>query len=116
LNTEVVSNLLVNQEQKQEYDELIKERNSLQSKLETELQRASGVRKADIASTVSNDMEANQDFVAAIQAALEMDVSDDYSGFKYRSEERRVGKECRSRSERGPQKEITERQGAQTKT
>jgi len=75
---------LVNQEQKQEYDELIKERNSLQSKLETELQRASGVRKADIASTVSNDMEANQDFVAAIQAALEMDVSDDYSGFKYR--------------------------------
>ena len=83
LNAEVVSNLLVNQEQKLEYDALIKERNSLQSKLETELQRASGVKKADIAATVSRDMETNQDFVAAIQAALATEVTDDYSGFKY---------------------------------
>lgn len=83
LNAEVVSNLLVNQEQKLEYDALIKERNSLQSKLETELQRASGVKKADIAATISRDMETNQDFVAAIQAALATEVTDDYSGFKY---------------------------------
>lgn len=83
LNTEVVSNLLVNQEQKQKYDVLIKERKNLQSKLETELQKASGVKKADIAATVTRDMEVSQDFVTAIQVALEMTITDDFSGFKY---------------------------------
>src|SRR5690625_3082752 len=83
LNAETVSNLLVNQEQKQQYDALIKERNRLQNKLQSELQRASGVRRADIPATMCCDMGTNQNFVAAVQAALEMDVSDDYSGFKY---------------------------------
>lgn len=83
LDTEVVSNLLVNQEQKQEYDALIKERNNLQSKLETELQKASGVKKADIVATVNRDMEASQDFITAIHTALETKVTDDYSSFKY---------------------------------
>lgn len=46
INTDAVTNLLVNQAQKAEYDALIRERNSLQSKLEGELNKASGVKKS----------------------------------------------------------------------
>mgnify|MGYP001351507320 CR=1 FL=1 len=81
--TEAVTSLLVNQTQKAEYDKLVKELNALQSKLETELQKASGIKKADVETTLCKDMATGQDFIAAVQAALKIELNNDYAAFKY---------------------------------
>lgn len=83
INTDAVSNLLVNQTQKTQYDTLIKEHKNLQSKLESELQKVSGVKKVDVVSTLCKDMNTGQDFIAAVQAATNTEVTADYAAFKY---------------------------------
>lgn len=83
IRTEAVSSLLVNQAQKAEYDKLVKELNALQDKLKTELQKASGVKKADVVSTLCKDMNTGRDFIAAVQAALEIELDNDFAAFKY---------------------------------
>ena len=81
--TEAMTSLLVNQAQKAKYDKLVKELNALQDKLKTELQKASGVKKNDVASTLCKDMNTGQDFIAAVQAATHTKVTADYAAFKY---------------------------------
>lgn len=83
INNDAVSNLLVNQAQKTEYDSLIKERNAIQGRLIGELQKASGVKKADVVAVLCKDMGTVQDFIAAVQAATDIKPTADYSAFRY---------------------------------
>lgn len=80
--TDSVTNLLINQESKSKYDAIISELNSSKTKLITQLQKISKVRKDDIDSTLTKDL-SEKDFLSSVGSALKINVTDDLSKFTY---------------------------------
>ena len=83
LKTDAVSSLLVNQQQKAEYEALLDLINGAQSNLVAELQKASGLKKDEIVKTLCADFGANSNLFPAVQAAMETALVDDFSVFIY---------------------------------
>jgi hypothetical protein len=77
-----ITNILVDPRHKAKYDELILDQENQKTKLIRALQRISGVKQAEIETTILSDLEET-DFPGVIVDLNEVNIVEDYSNFKY---------------------------------
>lgn len=77
-----ITNILVNPGHKARYDEILVGLDELKTKLINSLQKKSKVKKADVESTIIQDLE-NSNFAECIRFAKESEVTEDYGQFVY---------------------------------